>query len=144
MKKTSMVLLALAAAVALASCASQAPVIPDGLTAAEIFQRAQDAAGKGEYTLAISYYSLVPKNFPDDKEHGAWASYEIAFLYHKMGKNDTALTLLQQLLDQYGSAGDTLPAAPKILAQDLKARLEPQGAAPAKAPAPATAATPAG
>ena len=60
-----------------------------------------------------------------------------------MGKNDTALTLLQQLLDQYAAAGDTaaetMPAAPKILAQDLKARLQPKESAPAAAPAPASA-----
>jgi outer membrane protein assembly factor BamD (BamD/ComL family) len=143
MRKKALLFLALLATVALATCASRPPVIPDGLTAAEIFQRAQDAVGKGDYTLAITYYSLVPKNYPDDKEHGAWASYEIAFLYHKMGKNDTALTLLQQLLDQYASAGDTLPPAPRILAQDLKIRLQPKTAEPAPAQPPAPAPTPA-
>jgi outer membrane protein assembly factor BamD (BamD/ComL family) len=134
MKKTAFLLLALLAGLALVSCASQPPVIPDGLSAAEIFQRAQDAVGKGDYDLAITYYSLVPKNFPDDTEHGVWAAYEIAFLYHKMGKNGTALTLLQQLLDRYGTGGDTLPPGPRILAQKLKARLEPKGTAPTPAP----------
>lgn len=142
MRRKGPPVIALLAAVALASCASQPPVIPDGLTAAEIFQRAQDAVGKGNYHLAITYYTLVPKNFPDDKDHGTWASYEIAFLYHKIGKNDIALTLLQQLLDQYATAGDTLPPAPRILAQDLKLRLEPKTAAPAPAQTPPPAPAP--
>jgi hypothetical protein len=53
-----------------------------------------------------------------------WASYEIAVLYHKMGRNDTALSLINALLDRYAKEGDTLPAAPRVLAVKLKARLE--------------------
>jgi outer membrane protein assembly factor BamD (BamD/ComL family) len=122
--RRALVILAGAAAVLLSACASQSPVIPEGLSAAEIFQRAQDAAGKGDYQLGIRYYELVPKNYPDDREHNIWASYEIAFLYHKMGKNDVALNLLKDLLAQYATAGDTLPPGPKILAEKLQARLQ--------------------
>ena len=53
-----------------------------------------------------------------------WASYEIAFLYHKMGKNDKASTLINDLLAQYSNQGDTVPAAPLLLSQKLKERLE--------------------
>ena len=112
------------AAVALCSCATKPAVIPEGLSAAEIFQRAQDAADRNDFALGISYYSLVEKSFPDDKDHIAWASYEIAFLYHKMGQNDLALKLANELLARYAAAGDTLPAAPQVLAQNLKKRLE--------------------
>ena len=119
-----LVFAAAAALLPLASCVTQKPVIPEGLSAEEIFQRAQDAVDRSTYSLAMTYYSLVQEKYPDDKAHGAWASYEIAFLYHKMGKNETALSLIDQLLDRYGKEGDALPPAPHVLAQKLKTRLE--------------------
>ena len=110
--------------VLLASCATQSRTLPDGLTAAEIFQRAQDAADRGDYTLAITFYQTCQQRYPDDKDHMVWASYEIAFLYHKMGKNDKAATLIDALLTQYANQGDTVPPAPILLSQRLKDRLE--------------------
>ncbi len=110
--------------VLLASCATQSRTLPDGLTAAEIFQRAQDAADRGDYTLAITFYQECQTRYPDDKDHMVWASYEIAFLYHKMGKNDKAATLIDALLTQYANQGDTVPPAPILLSQRLKDRLE--------------------
>ncbi len=106
------------------ACASQPVVIPDGLTATEIFQRAQDAADRGDYALGIRYYSRVPVAYPDDVNHVTWASYEIAFLYHKMGKDETALSLINDLLSQYEKERQKLPPAPHVLAVKLKARLE--------------------
>jgi outer membrane protein assembly factor BamD (BamD/ComL family) len=113
-----------AATLLLWACATKPPVIPDNLSVNEIFQRAQDAEDKNDYSLAITYYSLTSKSYPDDTSHIVWASYEIAFLYHKMGKNDTALTLINNLLDRYAKEADTLPPAPRVLAEKLKTRLE--------------------
>jgi outer membrane protein assembly factor BamD (BamD/ComL family) len=115
----------LAAAIALlASCASQNRTIPENLTAGEIFQRAQDALDRGDYTLSITYYTLCQQRYPDDLNHVIWAAYEIAFLYHKMGKNEKSLQLINDLLARYAKEGDSLPPAPQILAQKLKTRLE--------------------
>lgn len=110
--------------VLLASCSSGPTTIPPGLSAAEIFQRAQDASDRGDYPLGIRYYSLMQTSYPDDVNHLTWASYEIAFLYHKMGKNDMALSLINDLLDKYAKEGDALPPAPRVLASKLKPRLE--------------------
>jgi outer membrane protein assembly factor BamD (BamD/ComL family) len=104
-------------------CATQPPAIPDGLSVTEIFQRAQDAADKGDFPLALTYYSLTAKSYPDDTAHIVWASYEIAFLYHKMGKNDTALSLVNDLLDRYAKEGAALPTSVRVLAEKLKTRL---------------------
>jgi tetratricopeptide (TPR) repeat protein len=133
------------ALVALVACATQAAAIPEGLTAGEIFQRAQDAAESGAYPVAIQYYTLFQQKYPEDWEHGVWASYEIAFLYHKTGKDAEALKLLDDLLAMYAkegaiaSQGDAgapqgaadqqpvraaLPPAPRILAEKLKSRLQ--------------------
>jgi len=113
-----------AAALILWGCATRPPAVSDALSITEIFQRAQDAADKSDYSLAIAYYSLTAKSYPGDTAHIVWASYEIAFLYHKMGKNDTALSLLKDLLDRYAKEGDALPAAPRVLAERLSTRLE--------------------
>lgn len=113
-----------------AGCNTGPVVIPADLSAAESFQRAQDAADNGNYTLAIRYYSTFLQNHPENKDRDAWAQYEIAFSYHKMGRNATALTYLDQLLQQYQAGDDTLPAAPRILAQKLKDRLTEMVAGP--------------
>jgi outer membrane protein assembly factor BamD (BamD/ComL family) len=132
--QTAILLLAcLGAALLVAACRSAPPVTTEGLSAAEIFQRAQDAAEKGDSLAAIRYYEAFKEKRPDDRERVAWASYEIAFLYHKMKKDDTSLVLLDELLAQYAKEGDALPPAPRILAENLKARLQPK-AEPKAAP----------
>jgi outer membrane protein assembly factor BamD (BamD/ComL family) len=108
----------------LVSCASQDPSTQEGLTAGEIFQRAQDAVDRGNYTLGITYYTLCQERYPDDVSHQVWASYEIAFIYHKMGQNQKALQLFDELLARYAKEGNALPPAPQVLAQKLKTRLE--------------------
>jgi outer membrane protein assembly factor BamD (BamD/ComL family) len=116
--------LAVAGCTLLLSCATEKPFSTDGLSAEEMFQRAQDAADRGNNALAIAYYSAVPEKFPDDAAHGVWSDYEIAFLYHRMGKPAEALPLVTQIIERYAKEGDTLPPAPLILAQKLKTRLE--------------------
>ena len=74
--------------------------------------------------------STFLQNHPENKDRDAWAQYEIAFNYHKMGRNATAVTYLDQLLQQYQAGDDTLPAAPRILAQKLKDRLTEMVAGP--------------
>lgn len=120
-------LLAIAGLGFLAGCASTPAAIPQGLTAAEVFQRAQDAVDRTDYALAIRYYATVKTAYPDDVTHVVWAAYEIAFLDHKLGKNAEALSLINELLDTYKDSWDTLPpatTAPHVLAVNLKARLE--------------------
>lgn len=111
------------AGAALAGCKSAPVVIPDDLSPAETFQRAQDASDRGDYLLAIRYYTTFQDQHPEMKDRLIWASYEIAFAYHKMGKNAQALPLLDDLLKEYDTATDSLPSAPRILAQKLRDRL---------------------
>ncbi len=145
MKLTSMfvVPLALGMVIAVAGCQTEPKVIPTDLSAAESFQRAQDAADNGNYALAIRYYRTFRENNPTNTDRDIWALYEIAFNYHKMGKNTTAMTFLDQLLQEYQNNTGTLPPAPRILAQDLKDRISPLVAsASAKAAAADPAAVP--
>lgn len=119
-----MILLCLSAALLAVSCRSAPPVSTEGLSAAEIFQRAQDAAEKGDSAAAIRYYEVYKQVRPDDRERGAWASYEIAFLYFKMNKDDKALDLIDVLLAEYSVDNGELPSGPRILADKLKARIQ--------------------
>jgi len=114
-------LLIAACAFLVSACATTLPAIDETLGAAETFQRAQDAADRGDLEVALQYYTLFRKNHPDDRDRGAWASYEIAFLYHRMGRDDTALSLFNELLALYAKEGDALPPGPRILAEKLAA-----------------------
>ncbi len=104
----------------LGACRSAPVVIPADLSAAESFQRAQDATDGGNYALAIRYYTAFRENNPDNKDRDIWALYEIAFNYHKMGNDAKAVELLDQVLQQYQTDNGTLPPAPRILAQELR------------------------
>ncbi|HVP17635.1 MAG TPA: tetratricopeptide repeat protein [Spirochaetia bacterium] len=112
--------LAMCLAALVAGCRSQPKAISPDLGAAESFQRAQDASDAGNYALAIRYYSAYRESHPDNKDRDIWALYEIAFNYHKMGNTAKAIELLDELLKQYQTDGDTLPPAPRILAQELR------------------------
>ncbi len=123
-KTTLLSILCVSAFALLVSCATQSRTLPEGLAAAEIFQRAQDAADRGDYKLGITFYEECQQRYPDDKDHKVWASYEIAFLYHRMGKNEKAAELINALLTEYSNQGDSVPPAPLVLSQKLKDRLE--------------------
>lgn len=123
MKKIySLALIALA--FILFSCQTTVKEIPANLSPAELFQKAQDASENDNYTLAMEYYKTFQKRYPDNLEKNLWASYEIAFLYHKMGKNETAIKLFNELINKYATQGKKdWPQAPKILAQKVRDEL---------------------
>jgi tetratricopeptide (TPR) repeat protein len=116
------VLAALASMAALVSCRSTGPVDLTGLTPAEVFQRAQDASDNGDHRRALEYYEGFLAQPGIDAERGAWARYEIALLYHKLGDDDTALAKFDELLALY-ETNPTLPESPKILATNVKAAI---------------------
>ncbi len=107
------------------SCSTSPDTIADSLTPPQFFQRAQEASDNGNYELALRYYATFKERFPEELERDLWASYEIAFLHHKMGKDERALELLDELLEQYAlDASVAYPQGPRILAEKVKARLE--------------------
>jgi tetratricopeptide (TPR) repeat protein len=107
---------------ALVSCRTTGPVDLAGLTPAEVFQRAQDAADKGEFRRALAYYEEYLAEPGIDAPRAAWARYEAALLYHKMGDDDTALAKLDELLALY-EKDKTLPEGAKVLAGNLQAAI---------------------
>jgi len=134
MKKT--IFTVLLATLALVSCRTTPPVITEKLTVAGYFQKAQDASEEGDYLLALAYYDAFRAEFPNDRDHNLWATYETAFLQYKLEKYDTALEMINGLLDRYAKETD-LPQAPKVLAEKVKAKIIESQAKRAPAPAPA-------
>ncbi len=115
-----------AAALAAAGCRSTGDPLAEDLTPDQYFQRAIDASDRDNYRLAMRYYEAFQAKYPDDAQRNAWASYEIAMLHHKLGNDDRALELLDELLAKYeapapGSA--PLPAAARVLAEKVKGNI---------------------
>jgi outer membrane protein assembly factor BamD (BamD/ComL family) len=126
-----LLLAALLALSALAACKTAPVVISPDLSPADLFQKAQEASDAGKYDLALRYYETFQERHPDDLEHNLWARYEIALLRHKMGDDQTAVQLLDELLALYaGEDAKDLPPAPRILAEKIKAKIT--SAEPAK------------
>ena len=118
-------MLLLPALVWLGGCRSAPTDIPPDLSPADFFQKAQEASDSGKYPLALKYYQAFQERYPDERDRGLWARYEIALLYSKMGDKDTALKLFGELLALYAVEGaDALPQGPRILAEKIKAKLE--------------------
>ena len=108
------------AAFLLNGCLSTIDPYAEEVTSIDLFQNAYEATEAGRYALAISYYEAIQERFPDDVRGNLWASFEIAFLYHKMGKNEEALKRFEDLLTRYeGEEGNLLPQAPRILAEKV-------------------------
>ncbi len=126
-------------------CRTLNQTIDESLTPAEFFQRAQEASDASDYRLAMRYYETFQRIHPEDLQRNLWASYEIAFLYHKMGDDRKAVELFDELLERYRTAGsDDWPAGPRILAEKVKAEIQPKGAppSPAQPPQPPSTETP--
>jgi outer membrane protein assembly factor BamD (BamD/ComL family) len=115
----------MAALASLLSCVTRVPPASAdlNLTPAVMFQRAQDASGSGDYTRALDYYQLFKEKYPEDRARGAWADYEIAFIYYKMGDYARSLSLFNELLDRY-TREESLPDGPRILAAKIKEKIE--------------------
>ena len=121
----------LVAAALVAGCVTDPPELAEGLTPAEYFQRAQEATAQHDYRLALRWYTAFRERFADSPSPGQmarllWAEYETAFLYHKMGDDETSLRLLRALVRSYDQpAAADYPAGPRILALRVITELDP-------------------
>lgn len=119
------VLVLSALGVLLAGCETVPKNVPEGLSQAELFQRAQEAADKYNWKAALVYYSTFLERYPDDRGNGAAAKYEIAFIHYRLGDLKTARQEFQDLLKLYdASDADKLPQWPKVLADDILKKID--------------------
>ena len=112
-----------AAALAI-SCASRPIAIPDGLTPAELIQRAQEASDRNRYNISLQYYQTIIERFPTDTDSICAAEYEIAFIHYKQKKYDIAKTGFTELLDRYNTPDEELlPPQFKVLSQMIMKKI---------------------
>ena len=104
----------------LVGCASEPEVIPEDLSPAEMFQRAQEAVDDSRWELALRYYETFIERYPDDRGAIVEAEYEIAFIHYKQELYVESRALFEAILAEYeaDSAG-VLPDWPEILSQRL-------------------------
>ena len=104
----------------LGGCASEPGEIPEGLSPAEMFQRAQEAVDDEKWEVALRYYEEFIARYPDERGAIVEAEYEIAFITYKQERYAEARTLFEAILADYeaDNAG-VLPDWPEILSQRL-------------------------
>ena len=70
----------------------------------------------------MSYYQTFVERYPDDLDRSIWASYEIAFLHHKMGNDKKALELPDALIERYQNKpqGVEYPSGPLVLTRKVR------------------------
>ncbi len=106
-------------------CKTAPVVIPDEMTPAEFFQKAQEASNNGKYGTALSYYNTFLERYPDDSQRGVEAEYEIAFIAFKQHDYTKAEKLFNEILGKYSTeSSQVLPAWPKILSQKVLSEME--------------------
>ncbi len=121
MKKAYTALIGLVCCIiALSACQSSPPEIPQSLSQAEFFQRAQEAADRYDWNTALAYYTTFTERFPMDTANICAAEYEIGFIYYKQKNYEQAKQKFQELLTRYeADNASALPQWPKVLAVKL-------------------------
>jgi outer membrane protein assembly factor BamD (BamD/ComL family) len=124
MRKYGIIAFSLAASLAAASllgaCATTAPVVPEGLTAREIIQKAQEATDKYDWSGAESYYLIALQRYSSDLQTVCACEYEIAFIHYKLGEYAVAKDGFTKLLGRYqGADAQLLPQQYKVLSEAI-------------------------
>ena len=119
--KRHLLFLLLLPLIAVAGCKSGPSEIEQGLTPAEYFQRAQQAViERSDYDTALVYYNTVLEKFPNDRQNGVIARYEIAFVHYKQEEYEAALEGFQEILSIYQEDNTAqLPPWPPVLSEKL-------------------------
>jgi tetratricopeptide (TPR) repeat protein len=90
-----------------AACAG-GPEIPEGLSPAEMIQRAQEASDKNRYRTAARYYEAILERYATNLDLVCMAEYEIAFIYYKQNKYSLAKEGFTALLERYNNPDEEL------------------------------------
>ena len=116
--------LVLLTAVLMLSCLTRPIVIPEGLTQAELIQRAQEASDRYRYSISLQYYETLIERFPFDIDNIIAAEYEIAFIHYKRKRYETARIGFTNLLERYNTRdAELLPPQFKILSERILANI---------------------
>ena len=107
------------------ACQSTPDEIPEDLSKAQMFQRAQEEVDRGDYEDALRYYREFIRRNPDDRGSVMEAEYEIAYIAYKQEEYDVAQERFETMLAQYeADEAQTLPKWPRVLAVKLIEKIE--------------------
>jgi len=99
------------------SCASTIN-IGEGLSPAELIQRAQEASDRNRYNTALQYYEALHDRNLSNIDLIITAKYGIAFIHYKQKKYQQSRAELNELLEYYNTPdAELLPQQFKVLAQ---------------------------
>lgn len=85
-----------------------------------MFQRAQEAADRNQWDLALRYYREFSQRFPEDRGAIMEAEYEIAFISYKQRDYTEARQRFLAILATYEEdTSGSLPEWPRVLANRL-------------------------
>jgi outer membrane protein assembly factor BamD (BamD/ComL family) len=119
MKRFLLPLLALSAALSIVACVT-AVKIPEGLSPAELIQRAQEARDRNRYGIAMQYYQTLLERNINNLDLVCESEYEIAFIHYKQKKYTPAKEGFFALLKRYNSSDrEFLPPKFEILANKV-------------------------
>ena len=111
-------------AILFASCATVLPPIRDGISSAELIQKAQERSDAYDWKGAQYYYKALLEKFPQDNSLVVTAMYELAFIEHKQGHTEAARAGFLAVLDKYAAVdGALLPTTWKTLSEKVLAGL---------------------
>lgn len=110
----------------LGSCSSTPPVIPEGLTPMQFFQRAQEESDNYRWDNALLYYKTFLDRYPEDLPHVLAARYEIAFILYKKEQYAESKKLFEELLETYKQFENPLavPQWPRVLAEKVLRKIQ--------------------
>ncbi|MFQ3619366.1 MAG: hypothetical protein SNJ78_00335 [Spirochaetales bacterium] len=122
----------------LPSCTSAPPIIPEGLTPMQFFQRAQEETDNYRWDNALLYYQTFLERYPNDLPNGLAARYEIAFIHYKKGLFAESRRLFEELLETYKGFENPLavPQWPKVLSEKVLRKIQEQTAPRGRTPPP--------
>ncbi|MCL2608331.1 MAG: hypothetical protein FWD94_00280 [Treponema sp.] len=127
MRRTPILVLTVALLVPLftVACGTGNLTIPEGLSPAELIQKAQEASDRNRHGEALQYYRALLERNGDVPELVVNAEYEIAFIHYKRRNFAEARAEMRALLERYdASDGGELPEKFRILAEIVLARME--------------------
>lgn len=111
-------------AISFYSCTSVPTEIPEHLTSQELIQNGQSNFEVGNYKAALVYYEATAERFKDWPAVYIEARYEIAHVYIKQKKYESAEPIFNEILEIYkNSSPGSLPAAYKKLSEIALAKI---------------------
>jgi outer membrane protein assembly factor BamD (BamD/ComL family) len=124
-------IVAAAAFLCFAGCASGPLVINEDLTPEELIQRAQEASDRNRYKVSLQYYQALLDRFPSNIDWVIAAEYEIAFIHYKQKNYEQSREEFNSLLQYYDTPdAELLPPQFKILAEIVLEQISEKENAP--------------